>query len=226
MPSSVTHLRVADGLLHLIDSDYAVDFTVGNIAPDCGVPIPGTKSYDPPRHVTHFTETPQRYNTKAHPEWFLSEYMKNADDTLRDYFFKIGYYVHLSVDTFYIEDVFERYAELYGDAFDVDMRRKIKRFDQAYFDMKFVAEHPEFAPSHLLFAIDGYSTRCLPYYAPDAISSRLADIKRLELTPSDVDVPESFMIAESDVDAFVDSCVDRLAHFVREMTKRRVSVGS
>ena len=54
MATWLAHLRVAELILegfHLPEED----FLVGNIAPDCGKPVPG--GFDPPKEVTHWTVT-------------------------------------------------------------------------------------------------------------------------------------------------------------------------
>nr|MBQ4318659.1 hypothetical protein [Clostridia bacterium] len=91
MPSSVTHLRVCDKLIGLVDERFHTDFAVGNIAPDCGRRVPGTKSYDPPRHITHWTDTPQRWNTKPYPDRFYNAYLREVPD-MRTAVFRLGYY--------------------------------------------------------------------------------------------------------------------------------------
>jgi len=219
MPSSVLHLRVCDKLLDCISEKYHADFAVGNIAPDCGKPVPGTKSYDPPRHITHFTDLPQRWNTKTHPDRFFNEYVKDEQD-MQKLVFKLGYYVHLAVDTAYIEKFFERFHEMYGEAFDLDMRRKLKKSDQHYLDLLYVSQHSDFRPKLILGSIGGYVNRCLDYYSPDAITERLIQIKHTELSGEVPPKPDTLYVTEEDCESFVSFCADSVRDvIVRELER-------
>jgi len=214
MPSSVVHLRVCDALLELIDEKYHVDFTVGNLAPDCGRPVPGTKTYDPPRDVTHFTDTPQRWNTRTHPDRFYEGYLKKARD-MRDLVFMLGYYCHLCVDNAYIELFFEKYHAIYGDAFDLELRRKIKQRDQHYHDTVFIVRNPSFRPQLILDSIGGYPNRCLDYYSADAITERLIKVKQNELRAELSEKPDDLIVSSRDCDNFVCECAGMLTGFVK-----------
>lgn len=215
MPSSVIHLRVCDMLLDLVDERYHADFTVGNLAADCGRPVPGTKSYDPPRDVTHFTDTPQRWNTRTHPDRFREKYMKNCRN-MRDLVFLCGYYCHLTVDNAYIDLFFEKYHAIYGEAFDIELRRKIKQRDQHYHDMKFLCDHTDFRPLAILNSIGGYPNRCLDYYSADAITERLIKVKQTELVPCAADMPDGLIVTGEECDGFVKGCADMLRGFVSD----------
>ena len=54
MATWLAHLRVAELILEEFHFPEE-DFLVGNIAPDCGEPVPG--GFDPPKEVTHWTVT-------------------------------------------------------------------------------------------------------------------------------------------------------------------------
>jgi len=219
MPSSIVHLRVCDALLDLIDEKYHVDFTVGNLAPDCGRPVPGTKSYDPPRNVTHFTDMPQRWNTRTHPERFYEDHLSKARD-MRDFVFMLGYYCHLKVDNAYIDLFFQHFSSLYGEAFDLDMRRMIKQRDQNYHDAVFITEHPDFRPRVILDSIGGYPNRCLDYYSADAITERLIKVKHNELTAVPGEMPEDLTVSAEYCDGFIRECASVLHGFITDELDR------
>ena len=54
MASWMVHLRIADRLLDSLPKLSAVDFVVGNIAPDSGVPNQDWSEFTPSVIVSHF----------------------------------------------------------------------------------------------------------------------------------------------------------------------------
>ena len=54
MASWMVHLRIADALLAQLKSIDKTAFTVGNMAPDSGVPNSDWTKFEPPYDVSHF----------------------------------------------------------------------------------------------------------------------------------------------------------------------------
>ena len=71
MASWMVHLRIADTLLDQLTSLYPVEFIVGNIAPDSGVPNEDWSVFTPSTTISHF-RTPR--HKKADPVCFAEKY--------------------------------------------------------------------------------------------------------------------------------------------------------
>lgn len=105
MPSWANHFRVADKLydkIHNLDLCY---FLIGNIAPDCGIPIGKRGEYMPPSSVTHFTKTDISYKNDCDYEFLYDNYIKNEKD-IKKLSFYVGYFVHLFTDCMFTKNVY------------------------------------------------------------------------------------------------------------------------
>ena len=68
MASWMVHLRIADKLLDRIPGLSPVEFIVGNIAPDSGVPNGDWSAFHPSTRVSHFKSA----DKKADPDAFAA----------------------------------------------------------------------------------------------------------------------------------------------------------
>lgn len=93
MASWLIHLIVADGLLNRLDIKDLESFVVGNISPDCGVPVPGG-NYDPPTRVTHFSGENRKADIR-YADFYETYLMQGGND------FYLGYFSHLVTDYFW-----------------------------------------------------------------------------------------------------------------------------
>ena len=211
MPSSLIHLRVCDRLLRYLPRETWDDFIVGNIAPDCGERIPGTKRYEPPRNLTHFTLMPQRWNTRTHPAWFYETCMMSGDEPhLRA--FKLGVYCHLVTDNRYIEDIYEAYERKFGSAFLHWAAKQVKKEDGVYLDALYLKSETPYAVKRFL-QLEGYAGGVPPYYPSEAITRRMGEIRQ-ELQPGEPVVPAGMLLAPDANDRLVSNSEAELKPFM------------
>lgn len=89
------HLRVARHFLNKIDKSHHREFVIGNIAPDCGY---GKKDslgeFTPPPEVTHWSPSGMKRDCR-YKDFFNTFLTGERGD---DYWFYLGYYVHLLTD--------------------------------------------------------------------------------------------------------------------------------
>ena len=89
------HLRVARRFLEKIDKSHQREFVIGNIAPDCGY---GKKDslgeFTPPPEVTHWSPSGMKRDCR-YKDFFDTFLSGDRDD---DFWFYLGYYVHLLTD--------------------------------------------------------------------------------------------------------------------------------
>lgn len=101
MAEWVTHLMIADALLHQLPQLHRRGFCVGSIAPDCNVENADWTAFTPPREVTHWMQGERKqlhdcrtfYTERIHP--------CHADPASEEYAFLLGYYAHLLTDAAY-----------------------------------------------------------------------------------------------------------------------------
>lgn len=89
------HLRVARMFFDKIDEKHHREFVIGSVAPDCGY---GEKdsfgNFTPPPTVTHWS--PSGMKADCQYKDFYKEYLTGERND--DYWFYLGYYVHLLTD--------------------------------------------------------------------------------------------------------------------------------
>lgn len=89
------HLRVATRFLDQIDEKHHREFVLGSVAPDCGY---GEKDsfgeFTPPPTVTHWSPSGAKRDCRYKD--FFDEFLTGERND--DYWFYLGYYVHLLTD--------------------------------------------------------------------------------------------------------------------------------
>ncbi len=102
MPTWVTHLMIADGVLRRFPNLDRRGFCVGSIAPDCNVENEDWTAYTPPRAVTHWMQGEKKAMSDCGA--FLEEYFLRRRETIKtaeQRSFLLGYYAHLITDAGY-----------------------------------------------------------------------------------------------------------------------------
>lgn len=108
------HLRVATLFLDKIDEKHHREFVIGSVAPDCGY---GEKDsfgeFTPPPSVTHWSPSGMKRDCRYKD--FYNTYLTGERD--EDYWFYLGYYVHLMTDIMWSVTMYMptriKYAEEY-----------------------------------------------------------------------------------------------------------------
>ena len=54
MATWLSHMRIAEFFMNIDNQLNCIDFLVGSIAPDCGVPDKDWKNFTPGKHITHW----------------------------------------------------------------------------------------------------------------------------------------------------------------------------
>ncbi len=108
------HLRIATLFLDKIDKNHHREFVIGSVAPDCGY---GEKDsfgeFIPPPSVTHWSPSGMK-NDCRYKDFYNKYLMGERDD---DYWFYLGYYVHLLADILWSVTMYQptrvKYAKEY-----------------------------------------------------------------------------------------------------------------
>jgi hypothetical protein len=100
MATWIAHLRLAEILLDHIEGLHESAFTMGNIAPDSGMPDEKWQSFDPPKPISHFF-TPEPASWQIADMSFYRSYLKpilSTGSTDERTSFLLGYFFHLITD--------------------------------------------------------------------------------------------------------------------------------
>jgi hypothetical protein len=91
MATWIAHMRIAEHFMNLDERLNCVEFLVGNIGPDCGVPNDDWSSFTPDGNITHW----KLDGNTIDAEDFKTKYLVQDRNGFIFYF---GYYFHLLVD--------------------------------------------------------------------------------------------------------------------------------
>ena len=128
MASWMIHLRIADKLLDRIPGLSPIEFIMGNLAPDSGVPT--EKGFVPDQRVSHFRLDDGTGKKNVDLEAFRSRYF--SDELRRNYTasqdsFYLGYYTHLLTDLCWSDRVAWPTRLRFPDADWKDIKKEIGR---------------------------------------------------------------------------------------------------
>lgn len=208
MASWMVHLRIADKLLDLIPGLSPVEFIVGNIAPDSGVPNADWSSFTPNTNVSHF-KTPEK---KAGPKQFAQKYFTSAlRDTYdeRQYAFYLGYLTHLLTDMLWSEQIALPTLRKYAKEDSSDREEFIWMIKEDWYDLdyKYLRDHPGFRAFRVYLGAVGFRNEFMEEFSEDAFDNRRQYITDFYLQGKenlDRDYP---YLKEKEMDTFVETSV-------------------
>lgn len=97
MANWISHIMIADRLLHMGAELDECGLCIGSIAPDCNIENESWTAFDPPREVTHFMTGDSKLTVDA--EGFFVRYIEGkAFLSEEERAYLIGYYAHLVTD--------------------------------------------------------------------------------------------------------------------------------
>ncbi len=215
MASWMVHLRIADRLLDKLPGLSPVEFIVGNIAPDSGVPNEDWSAFSPDTKVSHFKGA----DRQACPEAFAAKYFTPAQQANYDekqYSFYLGYLVHLMTDVLWVRDVYvptrERFPEQFAS--DPNFLWTVKE-DWYDLDYKYLRDHPGFRAFRVYLGAVGFRNDFMEEFSPDAFDNRRAYITDFYLQGKenlDRDYP---YLTEKEMDAFVETAAGEILSMLR-----------
>lgn len=204
MASWMVHLRIADKLLDRIPDLCPVEFIVGNIAPDSGVPNEDWSAFTPNTTISHFKTDGKNTDPSAFAgKYFTSE--KQASYNARQYAFYLGYLTHLITDVLWIRDIYApsqvKFAELRAAEGD-NFIWKLKE-DWYDLDFKYLRDHPGFRAFRAYLGAVGFVNEFMEEFSADAFDNRRAYITGWYLEGKDNLDREYPYLTEAEMDGFV-----------------------
>ena len=211
MASWMVHLRIADKLLDEIPGLSPIEFIVGNMAPDSGVPNEDWSAFSPPTKVSHF----KTGDEKAGPEAFAAKYFRpdqrtGCDD--RQYSFYLGYLSHLLTDKLWSSEIARpTFRKIMGEPpYDADTVWKIKE-DWYDLDYKYLRDHPGFRAFRAYLGAVGFENTFMEEFSHDALDNRRIYITDFYLRGKENLDREYPYLKEAEMDAFVTGSVEKIS---------------
>ena len=215
MASWMIHLRIADKLLDRIPNLAPIEFIMGNMAPDSGVPNKDLSAFTPNTSVSHYRvdDGKGRKLIEVHryvDDFFTPELRKSYND--QQYSFYLGYYTHLLTDLLWSELVAWPVREQFPDASWADIKEDW--YDQ---DFLYIKKHPGFRSFRAYLGSVGFVNRYMDFFAPDAFDNRREYITSFYLQKNDHLDREYPYLTEADADHFVDHAVGHILACLEEI---------
>ncbi len=214
MASWIVHLRIAENLLAVIGGLDTDLFSIGNIAPDSGIPDEKWEHFDPPTRVTHFevsdfTEDPDVFRTSDLA--FFNQYLlplraEANPDPLRCTFL-LGYFFHLLTDNNWVRRIARLTRARYPQQFaaDKDFIWEVK--DDWYgLDHVYVRDHPQSLFWRIFMRV-GYERADLDFLPARAVQERIRYIQNYYSQPDErverMMARPFIYLSQAEMDAFV-----------------------
>ena len=218
MASWIVHLRIAEEILNRVQKLSEVEFTVGNIAPDSGVPNENWTVFTPSTDISHFKLTGVddknlTSNKKLiSTEKFISKYLpedKLAYYTREQLSFYLGYLCHLMTDLLWIDHVFDPTAKRDPEFSDSD-RSCVQKWKKDWYDLDFLylKKNPDF-PAFLRYKnAVGFKNVFMDEFSLTAFDERRKYICEFYSEPHELIDREYPYLTEEQMSAFVRNAAD------------------
>lgn len=152
------------------------EFTVGNIAPDSGVPNEDWSSFTPSATVSHFKpddSVPKTIQISAFTQRYFSEEQR-ANYTPEETSFYLGYLVHLLTDQLWSGQVVGVLQSRFPDEWRKDKKALITRAKGDWYDLDFLflKKNPDFQAFSVYKNAVGFRNTFMDFFSPDAFDDR------------------------------------------------------
>ena len=211
MASWMVHLRIADKLLDRIPELSPVEFIVGNIAPDSGVPNEDWSSFTPNTKISHFKSS----GKKAGPETFAAKYFTHEQRTGYDtpqFSFYLGYLTHLMTDVLWSDQIAVPTLVLHTKEDAPDREEFIWKIKEDWYDLdyKYLRDHPGFRAFRVYLGAVGFRNDFMEEFSPDAFDNRRQYITDFYLQGKENLDREYPYLTEARMDRFVEEATDSI----------------
>ena len=211
MASWMVHLRIADKLLDIIPALSPIEFIVGNLAPDSGVPNEDWSQFSPPYTVSHFKTGTEKAGPEAFTvKYFTHEQRNRYDD--RQYGFYLGYLTHLLTDKLWSKQIAKPSFRKHIGGEPPYQDPKVWEIKEDWYDLdyKYLRDHPGFRAFRVYLGAVGFRNDFMEEFSPDAFDNRRQYITEFYLQGKDNLDREYPYLTEAEMDAFVENAVQEI----------------
>lgn len=196
MATWLAHMRIAEFFMNTDSQLNCIDFLVGNIAPDCGVPDKYWKKFTPEKHITHWQLNRKEIDAENFKETYV---VKNGSG----FSFYLGYYFHLLTDI-----AFSRYFKKVTEQIrtNIDLTRKITQ-DYLNQDFIYLQNNPNSVFYTTFSKIKEFDNIYLDFFSKDAFTKRIHHMTNNYLAESKHTVSEFPVIYKLNLDLFINDTI-------------------
>lgn len=201
------HLRIARKFLEKIEEKHHREFVVGSVAPDCGYGIKDSfGEFTPPPTVTHWSPSGMKRDCRYRD--FYKTYLTGEKND--DYWFYLGYYVHLLTDIIWSKTMYmptrKKYAKEYAE--NPEFLKVIKK-DWNDIDVSYLRNLNE-SPAFDILKNAGEIKRYLTYYDDEQLTKQIRFIVDYYENYGEVKEREYQYATAEEISEFVDCVYDIL----------------
>ena len=211
MATWMIHLRIADKLLDRIPGLSPIEFIMGNLAPDSGVPAPDG-GFVPDKALSHFRTDDGSGKKAIDLAAFRARYFSpalTAGYDEKQYAFYLGYYIHLLTDVCWSGRVAWPTRQRFPDAPWKDIKRDWYDLDRLY-----LKKHPGFRAFRAYLGSVGFVNTYMEAFPADAFDNRRAFITSFYLADGDDPERAYTYLTEAEVDRFVEEAVTSILEVI------------
>ena len=180
MGTWISHLRIAEKLLHHFPNVDEVTFTFGNLSPDSGIPNADWTQFDPPKEITHFLRKGEGEH-EIHDLVYYRHYLAGIrpENDIQLYSFRLGYFFHLIYDIMWAKRVWAATQQQFKALFDTDHRKAVSVVKDDWYglDQLYVRDHPE----HIFWRVimtHPFPRSYLPFVKNEALHHQYEHIRK------------------------------------------------
>lgn len=215
MASWMVHLRVAEKIFEKMACLSEVEYVMGNIAPDSGVPNEDWSVFTPSSALSHYSHKDENglkvIDIDKYTDIYLSE-ERCVGYNNKQFSFYLGYYNHLLTDVLWVEHVVNPSRERDIEAYTADPVGTVWKWKKDWYDLDFLylQNHPDFHAFYVYENAVGFENTFLDYFAEDAFDNRrqyITDFYRTGRENLDREYP---WLTELEMSRFVDIAVQKI----------------
>jgi len=208
MATWISHMRIADYFMKHYPELNNIQFLVGNIGPDCGVPNEDWSVFTPSTQITHWNKG--ELKSEIDVEGFKKAYLQNKDEK---YPFYLGYYFHLLTDIEWSKFIsIKKNEPLYAEGMEIDKVKFIWTAKKDWYglDHVFLQEHGDFVFFTHFSKINEFPNLYLDYYSNDAFIRQIKYITEFYFNGIKEEDPnrEFIYMSKDEMNNFVESTID------------------
>lgn len=212
MASWMVHLRIADKLLDALPGLSPVDFIMGSLAPDSGVPNDNWTVFTPNTRVSHFKNEASSHTNKVYIPDFITKYFTpemRKQYSREQHSFFLGYLTHLMTDCLWVDEIYDTSLARFSAEYASDKKAFIDRMKEDWYDLdfKYLRGHPGFRAFRVYLGAVGYVNTFMEEFAPDAFDNRRQYITSFYLEENNHLDREYPYLSQEQMDAFVEQAV-------------------
>ncbi len=164
------HLRIARMFLDKIDKVHHREFIIGSVSPDCGYGVKDSLGeFTPPPMVTHWSPSGMKRDCRYKD--FYNTYLTGDRDD--DYWFYLGYYIHLLTDIMWSKMIYIPTTLKYASEYEKNPEfLKVIKKDWNDIDVYFLRQLEE-TPVFDVLKNAGEIKRYLTYYDEEQLTKQV-----------------------------------------------------